>query len=102
MARYDAERLSVGLSRAKMFNFDDLVLTEGYFGKLFSTNAGRNWGNRQANTKLTVGAHTDHIRISGSVIFAVYFMRVHSPGCEQVQRRNETRHTNRRLEEVER
>lgn len=31
---------------------DNPVLKEGYFGKLTDTNSARNWGTRQANTRL--------------------------------------------------
>lgn len=41
ISRYDAERLCNGLARTKLLDFDNLVIEEGYFGKLYSTNAGR-------------------------------------------------------------
>ncbi|OXA58520.1 Phenoloxidase 2 [Folsomia candida] len=61
ISRYDAERLCNGLARTKLLDFDNLVIEEGYFGKLYSTNAGRHWGTRQANTRLVnlVGANDE-------------------------------------------
>ncbi|CAL8134690.1 unnamed protein product [Orchesella dallaii] len=53
IARYDAERLCNNLPRARMFDFNSLMLEEGYFGKLSSENSGMQWGTRQAFTKLT-------------------------------------------------
>jgi len=52
--RYDAERLCNGLARVKPFNFDDPVINEGYFGKMYSTNSGMNWGTRQEFTRIQV------------------------------------------------
>lgn len=53
--RYDTERLASGLPRVRPLTIDDNpVLREGYFGKLFDTNSGQNWGTRQADTRLQV------------------------------------------------
>lgn len=53
IARYDAERLCNGLPRVRKFNFSDMMLEEGYFGKLTSENSNQQWGTRQAFTRLT-------------------------------------------------
>ncbi|CAL8072420.1 unnamed protein product [Orchesella dallaii] len=53
IARYDSERLSNGLTRVRAMSIDDNpVVKEGYFGKLYDTNSGQNWGTRQNDTPL--------------------------------------------------
>lgn len=52
IARYDTERLCNGLARVRKFDFSNLVIEEGYFGKLSSENSSAQHGTRQANTQL--------------------------------------------------
>ena len=54
LARYNAERLAKGLPITKRLSLDDKIIAEGYFPKLYSTNAGAVWGTRQEGTKLSV------------------------------------------------
>ncbi|ODM97648.1 Phenoloxidase 3 [Orchesella cincta] len=53
IARYDTERLCNSLPRTKMFDFNSLMIEEGYFGKLSSENSSKQWGTRQPFTKLS-------------------------------------------------
>lgn len=53
LARYEAERLCNGLQRTKRLDINEPV-TEGYFPKLYNSNAGVIWGARQENSKLQV------------------------------------------------
>ncbi|ODM94868.1 Phenoloxidase 2, partial [Orchesella cincta] len=53
IARYDSERLSNNLSRVRALSIDDNpIIKEGYYGKLYDTNSGQNWGTRQNDTPL--------------------------------------------------
>lgn len=50
IARYDMERLSVGLNRVVKLENWRVPITDGYFSKLTINNSGRAWGTRQDNT----------------------------------------------------
>ncbi|XP_071543965.1 phenoloxidase 3-like [Panulirus ornatus] len=52
LARYDMERLSVGLSRVEKLDNWRVVVPDGYFSKLTVNNTGRAWGSRQDDTLL--------------------------------------------------
>lgn len=67
IARYDTERLCNGLARTQKFNFQNLVLEEGYFGKLSSENSNIQWGTRQAFTRLTNVERTKDFQLAVKV-----------------------------------
>ncbi|XP_068228541.1 phenoloxidase 3-like [Palaemon carinicauda] len=52
LARYDMERLSVGLNRVIPLNSLREPIPDGYFSKMTINNSGRAWGTRQDNTML--------------------------------------------------
>nr|CAE46724.1 prophenoloxidase [Homarus gammarus] len=52
IARYDMERLSVGLRRVEKLENWRIPVPDGYFSKLTVNNSGRAWGTRQDNTFL--------------------------------------------------
>ncbi|KAK3865004.1 hypothetical protein Pcinc_029357 [Petrolisthes cinctipes] len=50
LARYDMERLSVGLNRVVKYDNWRAPIDDGYFSKLTVNNSGRAWGTRQDDT----------------------------------------------------
>ncbi|XP_050704837.1 phenoloxidase 1-like [Eriocheir sinensis] len=50
LARYDMDRLSVGLSRVEKLANWRIPIPDGYFSKLTLDNSGQMWGSRQDNT----------------------------------------------------
>nr|AGE48302.1 prophenoloxidase [Callinectes sapidus] len=50
LARYDMERLSVGLNRVEKLSNWRIPIPDGYFPKLTISNSGQTWGSRQDNT----------------------------------------------------
>nr|XP_027235787.1 phenoloxidase 3-like [Penaeus vannamei] len=50
IARYDMERLSLGLPRVQKLDNWRVPIEDGYFPKLTVNNSGRAWGSRQDNT----------------------------------------------------
>ncbi|KAG7164723.1 Phenoloxidase 1-like [Homarus americanus] len=58
IARYDMERLSVGLRRVEKLENWRIPIPDGYFSKLTVNNSGRAWGTRQDNTYLKPNGDT--------------------------------------------
>lgn len=52
LARYDMDRLSVGLNRVQKLSNWRMPIPDGYFPKLTISNSGQIWGSRQDNTLL--------------------------------------------------
>ncbi|XP_063875278.1 phenoloxidase 3-like isoform X5 [Scylla paramamosain] len=50
LARYDMDRLSVGLNRVQKLSNWRIPIPDGYFPKLTINNAGQTWGSRQDNS----------------------------------------------------
>ncbi|XP_045134884.1 phenoloxidase 3-like isoform X2 [Portunus trituberculatus] len=50
LARYDMDRLSVGLNRVQKLSNWRIPIPDGYFPKLTINNSGQTWGSRQDNT----------------------------------------------------
>ncbi|XP_063875288.1 phenoloxidase 3-like [Scylla paramamosain] len=59
LARYDMDRLSVGLNRVQKLSNWRIPIPDGYFPKLTINNAGQTWGSRQDNTLMQDSSRDD-------------------------------------------